>query len=270
VSRAYYEEMVKTLPERDVIRFVHGRFGYSNAGKPVYPEFHESRHAAKEPLKILPGVPLCAGLDQGLSPAIVLFQPAGNGQLRFLGEVVPPHGTGPARFAELVLGLLNEPRFRGVELGPFTADPAGFYGADKIGGESAWAEAVSKAIGVPIMPAPTQDLGLRIDALRIPLSTMIDATTPALIVDPSCRFLRGGFAAHYQFARQRQGTKDVYADRPVKNAWSHPLEAAQYGVLGQRGRAGVLDSAARAGRPGLVTRHATRQQAPGEFNVWTI
>jgi hypothetical protein len=270
VSRAYYEEMATTLPERDVIRFVHGRFGYSNDGKPVYQDFNEQRCISRVPLIPRQELPLHGGLDQGLSPALVLFQELPSGQLRFYAEVVPPHGTGPARFAEMVVATLNEPRFRECSVGLLSADPAGFYGADRQGGESAWSEAVAAAIGLPIVPAPTQDLGMRIDALRIPMTTTIGPQDNALLIDPSCRFLKGGLAAHYKYKRQRSGTSDSYSNQPLKNAWSHPVEAAQYGVLGVRGRAGTINAAARAGRPGQVAREQRRATAPGDFNVFGV
>ncbi|WP_204266361.1 hypothetical protein, partial [Klebsiella pneumoniae] len=83
-----------------------------------------------------------------------------------------------------------------------------------------------------------------------PMTTAIDGRIPGLLLDPSCRKLRSGLAAQYKYPRQRQDARDVYGDRPVKNEWSHPCEAAQYGVLGVRGRAGIINSAAQAGRPG--------------------
>ncbi|GJE06361.1 hypothetical protein AOPFMNJM_1677 [Methylobacterium jeotgali] len=267
-SRAYYEEMARLLPERDVVRFVNGRFGYSLSGKPVYPEFNEAVHCSPTPLVPVPQLPLHAGYDQGLSPAGLLFQQMPNGQLRFYGEVVPDHGTGPARFSEQWAALLQEPRFRGCPPGAHTADPAGFYGADRQAGELAWAETVSRAIGIPIMPAPTQEPGIRIESLRIPMTTAIDGRIPGLLLDPSCRKLRSGLAAQYKYPRQRQDARDVYGDRPVKNEWSHPCEAAQYGVLGVRGRAGIINSAAQAGRPGNVIPIDTGRRQPTDFNVW--
>lgn len=270
VPRARYEAMAKVMPEREVIRFVHGRFGYSNDGRPVYADFDTKKVFSDEELRVLPNVPLCAGLDQGLSPALELFQAAPDGQIRVLAEVVPPHGTGPARFSEMIVALLTSPRLRGLPAGSWFSDPAGFFGADRIAGELSWTETVGRAIGVQILPAPSQDLGLRIDALRLPLMTDLSPERKFLVVDPSCRMLRSGLAAQYQFARQRQNNRDVFADRPVKNEWSHPVEALQYGVLGLRGRAGIINEAARAGRPGNVVPIVTGRSAGADFNVWNV
>lgn len=270
LSKSYYEGLAKNLPERDVVRFVHGRFGYSLSGKPVYPEFHEAAHASMVPLEPLPQLPLHAGYDQGLSPAGILFQEAPNGQLRFLDELVPEHGTGPSRFSEMWVAKLQDQRYRGLPPGVHTADPAGWYGTDRQNGELSWSETISLAIGRPIMPALTQDPGIRIDSLRLPLTRAIDGRLPGLILDPRCRMLRSGMAAQYKYARQRQNNRDVYADRPVKNEWSHPVEAAQYGVLGVRGRAGIITAAAGAGRPGNVIPLDTGRRQATDFNVWGV
>lgn len=270
VPRSKYVEDAKAMKAPEVRRFVHGEFGYASDGRPVYDGvFSERVHVSPEPLAILPNRPVHAGYDQGLSPAFTPFQVAPNGQIRVLGEVVPQHGTGPKRFVEMMLELLTT-RLRGLPLGVHTADPAGFYGADKIAGEMAWVEIIMRALGHPIQPAPSQEPGIRIESLHMPLTTMIDAHTPALIIDPSCRMIIGGFAAHYKYRRIRQGTRDAYMDRPEKNQWSHPLEALQYGVLGLRGRAGVINDAAKAGRAGNVIPISSGRAASADFDVWGV
>lgn len=269
VPRSKYEADALTMTPADIKRFVHGEFGYASDGRPVYDGlFSEAKHCSTEPLAIL-DKPLHAGLDQGLSPAIVLFQLSPLGQVRFLAEVAPEHGTGPARFLEQLLALLAE-RFRGVPLSEWYADPAGFYGADRIAGELSWAEILMRGLGHRIAPAPSQELPIRIEALAHPLRHDVDARTPGLIIDPSCRMVRGGLAAHYKYRRVRQGTRDAFTDRPEKNAWSHPLEAAQYGVLGVRGRAGTINDAARAGRAGNVVPLHTARPARADFDVFGV
>lgn len=265
----YVENAANYTDPRDVIRFVHGRFGYSTSGKPVYADFDHHKVFAEAELPVLPGVPLDAGLDQGLSPAILLSQTAPSGQIRFLAEVVPPHGTGPARFAEMVLALLQSARFRDLPFGTWSSDPAGFYGADTLGGELSWTDTVAQALRVRILPAPSQDLGYRIEALRGPMMTDLSATEKFLRVDPACRMFRAGLAAKYQFQKQRDRTREYFADKPLKNEWSHPVEAGQYGVLGTRGLAAVVAAAAQAARPGLRRDTAPRERPPTDFNVWT-
>jgi hypothetical protein len=270
VPRSKYEEDSRTMKKADVRRLVHGEFGYASDGRPVYDGvFSERVHVADSPLEVLQGRPLHGGYDQGLSPAFIPFQIADNGQIRVLGELAPDHGTGPGRFCEMLIAMLLD-RFRGLPLGVHTADPAGFYGADRIAGEMAWVETVMRAIGHPIQPAPSQEPGIRIESLTLPLTTMIDAHSPGIIIDPRCRMIIGGMAAHYKYRRIRQGTRDAYTDRPDKNAYSHPMEALQYGVLGVRGRAGIINASAQARRAGNVIPMHNARPASADFDVWGV
>lgn len=264
-----YEEEARTLTESDSRRFVYGQPAFALDGKPVYPEFDDKRHVAPGPLAVLPGLPLDIGFDQGLSPGAVLFQTASTGQVRILAELVPEHGTGVSRFLERLLPLLTG-RFRELPPGVWSADPSGFYGADRIAGEMTWAEAVSKGLGHLIMPAPTNEPVLRIESVKLLLKTMIDANTPALLVDPSCRMLIGGFAAHYKYRRIRSGSTDRFEDRPWKNDYATAHDALQYGVLGRRGRAGVINEAAQAGRAGSVVPLGAGRSARRDFSVWEV
>lgn len=269
VPRTRYENMARTLPADQVRRFVHGKFGYAVDGRPVHgEEFSEELHVSRDPLEPLDGLPLNLGLDGGLSPAAVIGQLQPNGQDRVLAELVPPHGTGPGRFAEMLVDLLQT-RFRGCPIGVATCDPANFFGADREGGELAWVETVMRAIGKRIDPAPTNEPAIRIEAVRAGLVRMINAQTPATLIDPRCRMLIGGFVANYRYRRHRVGTRDQYSERPEKNDWSHPHDANQYRVLGLRGRVGVINEAARAGRAGNVVAPVFGR-ARSDFNVWDL
>jgi hypothetical protein len=262
---AQYEEESRTLPEEDVRRFVHGLPGYARDGKPVYAREYRGRiHVVSDPIPVLRRAKLIAGLDQGLTPAIVFFQEDSYGQLRILQEVAPGHGTGISRFVAMVMPWLNG-RFAGLDLGVWSADPAGFIGADRINGELAWAEAVSAAIGHPIIPAPSQEPGLRQDAVKQALRE-IEPGKPGLIIDPEgCPLLIEGFEAEYKFPRRKDGTHE---DGPAKNLASNPHDALQYGILGHRGRAGVIAEAGRAGRAGNMHDVAGAVQAQTDFNVF--
>lgn len=259
-----YEEESRTLTEEDVRRFVHGLPGYARDGKPVYArEFRGAVHVAPGPLPVLPGLPLHAGFDQGLTPAVIFFQEDSYGQLRILQEVVPGHGVGIQRFVGLVMPWLHN-RFRGLPLGVFSGDPAGFLGADRQAGELAWAEAVGAALGKIILPAPTNEPTARWEAVRLGLR-QIDPDRPGIIIDPEgCPLLIEGFEAEYKFPKKPDGT---HGDGPIKNLASNPHDALQYGILGLRGRAGVIAEAGRAGRPGNPHDGGV-VQVRTEFNVF--
>lgn len=266
-----YLRASKVMTPNDVRRFVHGLPGYALDGKPVYVrEFNRRKHVAAGAVEVLPGVPLHIGFDQGLSPAAVLVQVSSLGQVRILRELYLGHGVGYQRFLQALIPILTTPPFRGLPPGLYTADPAGFYGADRVTGELAWAEAIGRGLGHPVYPAPTNEPSARWESVRSRLLGDIDTTTPGLILDPSCSVLIDGFEADYKFPRYKDNAPQQHGDQPVKNDASHPHDALQYAVLGIFGRAGVIDEAARAGRPRNVVPIGRRPSAaPGwNFNPW--
>lgn len=273
--RSSYELEARTQPEHIVRRMVHGIPGYSQDGKPVYPEFDDKIHVADSPIEPLPGVPLSTGKDAGGSPAGVVGQFLPNGQLRILAELVTEPGTGASRYSAMFFEMVLD-RFAGFAFREAWGDPAAFYGADTQAGELAWMQTVSKALSINIMPTPTNEPHIRQEAVRWYLGAKIDQTTPRLIVDPRCKVLIAGFAAHYKLTKQASisGTDKLDV---VKNKYSHPHDALQYMCLGHRGVSAVMEDAARIGRPdnvaSLQARRMQRDQArprPGDFNVWDV
>jgi hypothetical protein len=267
-----YQQDLLVMSEEDGRRMVHGLPGYATDGKPVYArEWSRRKHVAAGRLAVLPGLPLHIGFDQGLSPAAVLGQKNAFGQARIYRELYLGHGVGIERFLEALLSLLTQPPFLGLPAGVYTADPAGFYGADRQNGESTWAEAVAKGLGHAIYPAPTNEPLLRHEAVRQRLTHDIDAQTPGVIFDPEgCPMLLEGFEAEYKHPKFKDGAPKAYGDGVVDNEITNPHDALQYWMLGVYGRAGVINEAAKAGRAGNVVSmlRDAPMTSPGDFNVW--
>ena len=55
---------------------------------------------------------------------------------------------------------------------------------------------------------------------------------PALIISPKCKYVRKGLAGAFCYRRVQVAGDERYTDEPEKNAWSHPVEALEYGLLG--------------------------------------
>ncbi|MFG1300356.1 hypothetical protein V5F49_11235 [Xanthobacter sp. V3C-3] len=269
LPRDYYQRMIAGKQDWWVRRFIHNRFGYSRFGHPVYPEFNELLHVAPQELTARPGVPLVLCMDAGLSPAALVLQPLPDGQILVLDELVPGHGVGPARFAGAIVQLLVE-RYPGCDIRTAVADPAALHGADTEAGELSWIETVGKAISHPVMPCFTNEPALRTEAVRLRLVTMIDGRRPGLLISPRCRKLVQGFAYGYRFENVRKDSTSPFKEKPEKNDFSHVHDALQYGVLEIVGRYGVIDQAAKAGRPGRPEAPAPMAQRPGDFNVWGV
>jgi hypothetical protein len=267
-TRTYYEEMARTMRPDEVRRFVHGDWGHVVGGAPVYPEFAYDRHVPRVAHEPVDGIPLAIGADAGGSPAAVFRQQMPNGQVRWLSELCADPGTGPGRFAEMLVDHLMT-FYRGIPIRAGWGDPSAFYGNDRAAGELSWMEIIGKAMSRPMLPAPSNDPGVRQDAVAGLLRRRIDGQTEAFQVNPGCKMLVGGLMGNYRFGLNAHETLGARPS-PVKNKYSHPHDAGQYVELGERGLAGVINDAARAGRPGNVVTLGSAKRGGSDFSVWDV
>lgn len=260
LPKGYYDRQKATLAKKPNLlkRFVKNQYAPSGAGQPVYPEYADERHLAPGELEVLKGVPIRIGVDAGLrAPAAVMAQLSSHGQWRILAEVVPGR-VGTKSFATLIRQTLGEiAPGATIELG--YADPAGFTGGETEDAQLAWAETLMHELGVPIEPAPSNELDLRLDAVRDELNANIDGNTPALIISRRCKVLRKGFASHYRYMKRKQAENSTLGPKPEKNDWSHVQDALQYLMLGTKGRYGTIAGTKghERGRPRAVTSSST-------------
>jgi hypothetical protein len=261
-----YQRMAATMADWEKRRYIDNQFGYSRDGKPVYAEFDDQRHIAA--VHFDPNLPLVIGFDVGMQPSAVFLQPCANGQVRVLAEVVPDHGCGASRLADLLVGTLTGQFFKASDVVAY-GDPAAQYGADREAGENTALEIVQRRLGVPVLiPGDgSNEIEVRLEAVRGHLRATIDGRTPALLVDPSCKYLIKGFASKYRFRRER-GASDVFVDRPDKSQrpYADVHDALQYACLGIQGRMGVIAAAVGETRG----RNAAGWGAarPAKFNVF--
>lgn len=227
-GRAYYERQVANAEDWYVQRMVHNKPGFSRSGKPVYPEFNDLLHVASADHGGVAALPLIVGLDAGMSPAATFAQRLPSGLWLILDELASEPGTGPRRFGEMLAQRLRD-RFAdfGTVIG--ICDPSALYGADKKAGEKDWSEIVAAQAGIAIRPGPTNDPVSRWEAVRRPLTMLIDGR-PALQLNPRCRVLRSGFNAAYRFRKITGSTSRFNTDQADKTAESHPHDALQYGM----------------------------------------
>lgn len=269
--RTAYEEEARILTVDQKRRMVDGLPGRVKDGLPVYDEewSHED-FVAQQPLAIIDNLPLDAGFDQGLSPACVIGQLTPEGQLRIYRECLPGHGVGVDRFLELLLPLFGEEVFRGQPPGLYTSDPAGFYGADKVAGQAAWAEILGRGLGHPVYPAPTNEWAPRRTALaaQMKVETRGGQRFPKLIIDPSCKNLIKALSTGFKYRKHANGNFDTFPNKSTTLA--DIADAAIYLILGRVGLAGVIATASRAGRPVNVVPLARPVGRPGDFDVWKV
>lgn len=269
----YYENMVATMPDWQVQRFVHNKFGYSRYGKPVYPEYNERKHLSTRELMPVADIPLRIGADAGGTPALVIMQRMPNGQVRWLDEVTSDREkiTGPKRLALAAQELLLLPKYRDCHIEFMEFDPSAIHGADTEAGELAWFETVAQALGIVAIPHYTNEPTLRQEPIRDLLTQDIDGRIPALLISPTCRKAAAGMAYGYRYENVGQQLGAKLKLSPEKNEWSHVCEAGEYGTASYTDRASIISRGAGARTRNMQDMPAAvraRAGARGDFDVF--
>lgn len=214
-----------------IARMIDNKPGQSQSGMPVMPEFSMGRHVAPEPLLPVRGVALTIGIDPRTYPSAVFMQRFASGQRRILHELQGEINMGPRRFGKKLAQALHDhfPDLRAEQISGMV-DPSATYGADKEDDESDWLQVVAAIAGIRIDPAPTNKIDLRREALRKPLSELIDGE-PALLISPTCTLLIAGLSSGYRFRKLNVPGAIKYSDEVEKTHFADVCEAAEYACL---------------------------------------
>lgn len=247
----YYQKILDSTPEWLSRRMVHNRWGYSRDGKPVFPEFNDSVHVSPRPLQPVKGIPIGIGADAGGTPAAAFGQWLPGDRWHILSEIATDPGTGPTRFGEMILQRLAE-RFPDHDPRDDVygwVDPSAAMGGDDEGGDPAWLTKVNRVTGINFRPTASNAPSMRQEAVRKPLTRLVEGK-PAFLIDPSCKRLRKGFNSGYHFRKVKVlGATGRYDTKPEKNMFSHLNEACEYLCLGGgHGIAGIMDRTRQLGR----------------------
>lgn len=219
----YYPRLISGKSEDWIKVYVRGDYGFVTDGKPVYDQFHDHLHVVE--CEYIPSWPLHIGMDFGLTPAAVFAQRSPMGQTRCLSEIVATR-LGARAFGREIREHLAE-NYPGAKLGTITGDPSGDGG----GNDETTAFQLLAAEGVLALPASTNDIAIRIEAVNGPMRSLIDGR-PALVLHPRCKQLRKACAGGYQYRRVQLSSELRFEQKPNKNMSSHIAEALQYLELG--------------------------------------
>jgi hypothetical protein len=239
----------------DFIRvYLRCQYGRSLGGKPVFDTtFNPDRHIANDLSPIdSSAYPLCIGLDFGRQPAAVIGQLAPNGQVLIVGEAVASN-MGMEKFCKTVLKpylYANFPQFS-YYIAP---DPAGFHKTQL--GEHSPAQFL-QAEGFKLVKPITNDPEIRIQAVERLLLDGIDTMPRFLIHAEKAPVTTQGLKGKYRWKTNKNGEM-TSAREPIKNEWSHPMDALQYLAM-------VIDG----GHLGRATRKGTRQITRRSAAGWT-
>jgi hypothetical protein len=224
-GRQYYERLIAGKSVDWVRVYVEGSYGFSLDGRPVFPEYSDSLHTAPEPMDVLPHLPMIIGLDPGLGGAAAVFLQRQGARWIAVHELVTEN-MGVESFARLLkMELVEVCPNQDVQL---WIDPAGLQRSQV---DERTPLGIFKNLGLPVRACPTNDLMVRLEAVRRPLGRLIEGK-PAFVVCPNCTKLRKALSGGYHYRRIQVGGSDRYHDLPDKDAHSHVADALGYALLG--------------------------------------
>jgi hypothetical protein len=189
-------------------------------GKPWYPEFQYNLHVAKEPIKPIPGRPICRAWDYGLTPATSFGQVSPKGQLLILHPEMQSEGVGITAHGKVVKSESQVwfPGFSFSDVG----DPAG--NARTQTDEKSCNDILRAEYEINVM-AGEVTLTKRDEALRKLLITLTPDGEPMLLIDPRCeQYIIGGFRGGYQ----RKEVAGIFTEEPADNMFTHIMDTIQY------------------------------------------
>lgn len=228
LSKNYYTMLAEGQTQDFVKVYCLGEYGSVGFGKKVYPEFNSDTHA-RETLIAIQGDPIHVGWDGGLTPACVVVQFTPRGQLLVLKEYTA-EDMGVRTFAEnVVLPRIQKDFPYNPKIGLSRADPSGVK-RDEIMAEFSFIGELN-SLGIETIPAITNAIDLRVNAVRFFLNRMVDGQPGFLISKQGCPTLFRGFTKDYVYKRVAVAGEERYRDQPDKNMSSHPHDALQYIAL---------------------------------------
>jgi hypothetical protein len=221
----YYEDLIEGKSQDWIDVYVHAKFGRSLSGQPVFRAFNPDIHVAKDTIQYFRSStnPLIIGADFGLTPACTISQIDPQGRLLTLQDLVSD-GMGSLRFIREKLKPVLALRFPGQPV-IVIGDPAG---AQRAQTDEKSVFDIFKSEGFRIIPAKTNAIPGRINAVDAWLTRMVDGK-PAHIIDPIyCQHLKAALRGGYRYKVKTNGEVD---DKPEKNEHSHVADAHQYACL---------------------------------------
>jgi len=228
----YYEDLMEGKDSEWIDVYIHGKYGSLREGMPVFTMYNDKIHCAKEPLAPVPGLNyLIIGMDFGLTPAAAITQQP-PGRLLVLDEVVSFEPIDVGEFTRMFLiPFLSSEKYKFKHY-IIIGDPAGNTRSQNDGRTCFQ---ILNQFGIRAYPAYSNSLQLRLNAVNQYLSkidpTSGDELKPAFLLSPTCTVLRKALKSKYRLKKISIGG-ERYTSVPVKDKYSHVVDALQYAALG--------------------------------------
>ncbi len=214
-------------------------------GSPVHPDFRTTSHVHASDVAHEVGLPIIRGWDFGLTPSVVIIQPVGL-WVNVLDEIYE-FDIGADRFSKLVFEYcnLNYPQVQWIDYG----DPSAYTRSDV--DESRVAEVIRRnSNGAVHLRQGARGVEVRLDAVDELLCRLVDGR-PRLMFNPRCEWAIEAIGGGYHFPTRGKGRTSKQYRLPVKNDWSHVMDALQYAcsMIVQRQQKVLAMRGRRIGRP---------------------
>lgn len=238
-----YLEKIQGKKKSWTDRRVLNKVGISLEGKAVYPLFSEDDHVHRDEKRPVQGLPLVVGLDGGRMPAAAIMQEH-NGTWTVLSELI-----GDDESTEIFAPRLK--RHLALKFPGFDFE---FYNDPRSDDRGQTVEITSYDIfrkhGMIVRSATTDN---NVELRRSTVDSVLMRRN-GFKINPSCLVLKRGFAGGYAY-RKIKGLAGQYSPKPVKNIYSHIVEACENGLIGGgEGNTVVRGAANKATKPTVHPR----------------
>jgi hypothetical protein len=219
----YYKDQIAGNSETYIKNMLVGEPGITLHGKPIFPQFSQQKHVAKDIIRGDRGLPLVLAWDFGLNPACSFMQLSRRGGVRIIDELSPADEDLESFVPEYVLPLVND-KYSGYSV-QCVGDPAG-RGRSDLDKRNAF-DVLGK-FGLRLQAARTNNFIPRKEAVDYFLNRI-----DGFLVSPHCNHTIEAFTGGYVYERMKNtisgDTRNK--EKAEKNMYSHIMDADQYGCL---------------------------------------
>jgi len=221
----YYERGMQGKSDDWIKVNLANMYGFVMDGKPVHPEYNDSIHCVDD-VDWRPDSPIVLSFDFGRTPACAIIQDIGG--TWFCLDEFCATSMSASKFAPNLLNYLNQ-NYKGASFIGW-GDPAGQHPGQEV--ESS-AIQILNLHGIPCMPCDTNDTLQRRAAVAQPLTQLGMNGRPRLLICKKAKMIRKGLSGKFCYRRLQVAGDQKFMDVPDKNEWSHPVEALEYGLMGE-------------------------------------
>lgn len=220
LAATYYSNLVAGKAIEWINVYLRAKYGFSQAGLPVFRSFKEHIHVAKKELLYNPKLLLVIGLDPGIGgTGATIGQMDLFGRLVVLDEIVC-QGVGAMRFVDDFLKPMLKNKYPDADV-VISIDPAADNRTQI--DEMTVANSLRKR-NFKVQTAHTNKIEARISAVDFYLNRLVDGEA-AILVNARCINLIRAMVGGYKYNVTKNG---VTALEPCKDKHSHIADGLQY------------------------------------------